>query len=258
MKMPAVFVGHGSPMNTLETNRYTEAWRRVAAAMPRPRAILALSAHWFIGGTKITAMERPRTIHDFGGFPRALFEFDYPAPGDPVLAERVRELCAPLGATLDASWGLDHGTWSVLAHMFPGANVPVVQLSLDREQPASFHYDLGARLAPLRDDGVLVLGSGNVVHNLDTLYWEGNAAPFDWAARFNDAVRSAVARHDHAALVDYDRFGLDANLAVPTPDHYLPLLYVLALRGDGETAEVVIDGIELGSVGMLSLVIGGQ
>jgi 4,5-DOPA dioxygenase extradiol len=256
--MPAVFAGHGSPMNTLENNRYTDAWRAIGASLPRPRAILAVSAHWFVRGTKLTAMPLPRTIHDFGGFPEALFAFEYPAPGDPALAERVRELCAPLGATLDASWGLDHGTWSVLAHMFPEADVPVVQLSLDRQQPASFHYDLGARLAPLRDENVLVLGSGNVVHNLDSLYWERDAAPFDWAVRFNDAVRAAIAKRDHAMLVDYDRLGLDANLAVPTPDHFLPLLYVLALQDETEPTEVLIDGIELGSVGMLSVVVGGQ
>jgi 4,5-DOPA dioxygenase extradiol len=255
-RMPAVFVGHGSPMNTLEQNRYTEAWREIGKSVPRPIAILAVSAHWYISGTAVTAMENPRTIHDFGGFPRELFEFQYPAPGRPALAQRVCKLLAPLAVRQDDSWGLDHGTWSVLAHAFPKADVPVVQLSIDATQPASFHYDLGQRLAPLRDEGVLIVGSGNVVHNLRMIQWDSAAPGYDWAVRFNEQVRDHLERHEHQPLVAYEKMGGDARLSVPTPDHYLPLLYVISLQGEGESIASAVDGIQNASISMLTVVVG--
>src|SRR5262245_10943183 len=225
-RMPVIFFGHGTPMNTLARNRHTEAWRKLGESVPRPRAILCVSAHWYTHGTGVAAMERPETIHDFYGFPQALFDVQYPAPGDPALAARVRELLAPIDVELDRSWGLDHGTWSVLVHAFPGARIPVVQLSIDGTQPPRFHYELGRCLAPLREDGVLVLGSGNVVHNLRVLRRAGDAPPYDWAVRFNSRVRDALAARAHDALVDYAAGGEDAALSVPTPEHYLPLLYI--------------------------------
>ena len=255
-RMPVIFFGHGTPMNTLARNRYTEAWRRLGQAMPRPRAILCVSAHWYTHGTGVTAMERPETIHDFYGFPQALFDVQYPAPGDPALAARVRDLLQPVDVDLDQTWGLDHGTWSVLVHAFPDAGVPVVQLSIDGMQPPRFHYELGRRLAPLRDEGVLVIGSGNVVHNLRVLDRRDDAPGFDWAVRFNDRVRNALAARDHDALIDYAAGGEDAALAVPTPEHYLPLLYIAALQGEDEPISFPVDGIDKGSLGMLTAVAG--
>src|SRR6266581_2124113 len=254
-RLPAIFFGHGSPMNTLEQNRYTDAWRQLGAQVGRPKAILAISAHWYTRGTAVTAMDRPKTIHDFYGFPQALFDVQYPAPGDAQLAARVRELLAPVDVALDQSWGLDHGTWSVLKHAFPGADIPVVQLSIDGTQQPQFHYETGKRLAPLRDEGVLVAGSGNVVHNLRLMKRAGGA-PFDWAVRFNEKIRVALASRDHRALVDFEKFGEDARLSVPTPEHYLPLLYVAALQGDDEPMTFVVDGYDLGSVSMLTAVAG--
>lgn len=255
-RMPVIFFGHGSPMNTLERNQYTEAWRKLGAALPRPKAILAISAHWFTRGTAVTATARPRTIHDFGGFPQALFDVQYPAPGDPELAARVRDLLLPTPAHLDQSWGLDHGTWSVLAHVFPDAGIPVVQLSMDGTKPARFHYELGQQLAPLRGEGILIVGSGNVVHNL-MLMQRGESVPaFDWARRFNEMVRDALASGNHRALIEFERMGEDARLSVPTPEHYLPLLYIAALQAAGESMAVVVDGYEAGSLGMLTAAAG--
>ena len=255
-RMPVIFFGHGSPMNTLERNQYTEAWRKLGANAPRPKAILAISAHWFTRGTAVTAMARPKTIHDFGGFPQALFEVQYPARGDPALAARVRDLLAPTAVQLDESWGLDHGTWSVLAHAYPDAGIPVVQLSMDGTKPARFHYELGRQLAPLREEGILIVGSGNVVHNL-MLMRRGEGVPaFDWARRFNEMVRAALASGKHQALIDYERAGEDARLSVPTPEHYLPLLYIAALQAEGETMDFVVDGYEAGSLGMLTAAAG--
>jgi len=254
--MPAVFFGHGSPMNALEHNQYTETWRRLSESAPKPKAILSVSAHWYTRGTAVTAMEKPRTIHDFGGFPQELFEVQYTAPGDPRLAARVRDLLAPVEVTLDNSWGLDHGTWSVLVHAFPHADVPVVQLSIDGTKPPRFHYELAQKLAPLRDEGVLIVGSGNVVHNLGRIQWGKDAKPYDWAVRFNDKVRGYLAARDHGPLIDYAILGEDARLSVPTPEHYLPLLYVIALQSDREGISLPIDGIEYGSIGMLTAVVG--
>lgn len=254
--MPAVFIGHGNPMNALARNRYTDAWRRIGESVPKPGAILAISAHWTTRGTFITAMDAPRTIHDFGGFPQTLFEVKYPAPGNPQLATRVRELLAPTEVYLDRSWGLDHGTWSVLAHAFPKADIPVIQLSLDITQPADFHYDLAARLAPLRDEGVLIVGSGNVVHNLGRMQWTDDAPPYDWAVRFNETVRDRLIAHQHKALTDIKALGDDARLSIPTPEHYLPLLYCIAQRGPDDTLSFPVDGIEYSAIGMLTVVIG--
>jgi 4,5-DOPA dioxygenase extradiol len=257
-RLPVLFFGHGNPMNALERNPYTNAWRLLGASIPRPKAILAVSAHWYTRGTSVTAMEKPRTIHDFGGFPQALFEVQYPAPGDPVLAARVRDRLAPVGVSLDESWGLDHGTWSVLVHAYPDADVPVVQLSIDGTKPPQFHYELAKRLAPLRDEGVLIFGSGNVVHNLGLIQWAEGSKPYDWAIRFNDTVRGHLAARHHEPLIEYDRLGEEARLSVPTPDHYLPLLYIIALQRLDETISFPVDGIEHGSIGMLSAMVGRQ
>ncbi|MGB8857411.1 MAG: 4,5-DOPA dioxygenase extradiol [Burkholderiales bacterium] len=251
--MPALFIGHGSPMNALESNRYTDAWGQIGAAMPKPKAILAISAHWFVPGTAVTAMAQPKTIHDFGGFPPELFAFRYPAPGNLALAEQVRDLLAPLEITLDETWGLDHGTWSVLAHVYPQADIPVVQLSIDRTQPNQFHYDLGRRLAPLRDDGVLILGSGNVVHNLPLINRQNANSPYDWAARFEERAKEFLAHHEHQPLIEYRQLGDAAALSIPTPEHFLPLLYVMGAQRDGDQVDFPVEGIELGSISMLSV-----
>jgi len=254
--MPAVFLGHGSPMNALGANRYTAAWREFGASIPRPAAVLAVSAHWTTRGIGVTAMDHPPTIHDFGGFPKELFAVQYPAPGSPQLAARVRELLAPLEVGLDrSSWGLDHGTWSVLLHVFPQHDVPVVQLSLDMTQPAEFHYELGARLSPLRDEGVLIVGSGNVVHNLRTARWGANAAAYDWAAGFNATFRQQLEKRDHAPLIAYDQLGEPARLSINSAEHYLPALYIAGLQSDQDALSFLTDGIELASISMLSFAI---
>jgi 4,5-DOPA dioxygenase extradiol len=255
--MPAIFFGHGNPMNALMRNGYTERWAATGAEIPRPKAVLCVSAHWYLPGTFVHASASPRTIHDFGGFPRELCEVQYPADGSPQLANRVSELLAPLHVELDERWGLDHGAWSVLCHVFPQADVPVVQLSMDETQPAEFHYELAKRLAPLRDEGVLVLGSGNLVHNLHAYAWGRRAAePLDWAVRFEQRARELIIAGDHTPLVAYETLGRDALLSAPTPDHYLPLLYVLALRREGDEVTFPVEGFDGGSVSMLSVRIG--
>ena len=255
--MPTIFFGHGNPMNAIEQNAYTEAWAEIGRGIPKPKAIVAISAHWYLPATLVTAMETPRTIHDFGGFPRPLYEVTYPAPGDPALARRLQSLLAPLEAGLDDRWGLDHGTWSVLIHAYPGAGVPVVQLSIDETRPAAFHYEMGKRLAPLRDEGILIAGSGNLVHNLHTYAWGRHPVePFDWALRFEAKARALIAAGEHQPLVDYESLGRDAMLSAPTPDHYLPLLYVLGARQTGESATFPVEGIDGGSVSMLTVKIG--
>lgn len=254
-RMPAIFFGHGSPMNALEDNVYTQAWRRLGATIPEPKAIVAISAHWTTRGTAVTAMAAPPTIHDFGGFPQALFDVRYPAPGDPALAARVRHLLAPVDVRLDHEWGLDHGTWSVLVKMYPDANVPVIQLSIDLAQPPAFHLELGRRLSALRDEGILIIASGDVVHNLRTVRW-GSSTPYDWATRFNDDVRECLLRGDGKRLADYAQWGADAQLSVPTPEHFLPLLYIAGAQRDDEKISIAVDGIELASVSMLTFVTG--
>jgi 4,5-DOPA dioxygenase extradiol len=256
-RMPAIFLGHGNPMNALARNRYTEAWREIAEALPTPRAVLCVSAHWYVSGTAVTAMDTPRTIHDFGGFPRELFEFEYPAPGDRELAEEVAQLLRPTAVALDHKWGLDHGTWSVLCHLFPNADVPVVQLSIDETLLPGAHYEIGRGLAPLRDRGVLILGSGNLVHNLHTYAW-GNQAqkPYDWALRFETQAREWMAAGNHEPLIDYESVGRDAVLSAPTPEHFLPLLYVLGAQRRGDAVTFPVDGMDGGSVSMLSVRVG--
>jgi 4,5-DOPA dioxygenase extradiol len=255
--MPALFVGHGSPLNALADNRYTQAWRRMGRSLPRPKAVLVVSAHWYVRGIAVTAMEVPATIHDFYGFPQALYDVAYPAPGSPALAHRVCDLLQPLGVELDQSWGLDHGTWSVLAHVFPDADVPVVQLSIDATQPHAFHYELGKQLAPLRDEGILLVGSGNVVHNLRAMRPD-DIHPYDWAVRFDRAVQDHLRRRDHGPLIDYERLDSDARLAVPTPEHYLPLLYVIGAQLEHEPVAFPVAGIDLGSISMLTLAVGAD
>ncbi len=252
--MPALFVGHGSPTNAIEENRFTRAWRAIADAIPRPRAILCISAHWQSDGPRVTAIDRPRTIHDFYGFPPELFRVQYPARGAPDLAARVAALGAAHGIAPDEAWGLDHGAWAVLVRMYPDADVPVVQLALDTRLSPAGHVALARTLRPLRDEGVLVLGSGNIVHNLRLLRWED--AAFGWATEFDAEVAQRIVRQDDAALIDYRALGPSAALAVPTDEHYLPLLYALALRDPGETATFFAEGITLGSISMRSLRIG--
>ena len=250
--LPAIFFGHGNPLNALQADVFTNGWRELGQRTPKPRAILAISAHWFVTGTRVTANKTPRTIHDFGGFPRELYEVQYPAPGDPELARRVQNLLAPLPVLLDESWGLDHGTWSVLKHAYPEADVPIVQLSIDEGQPAAFHLELGQRLAPLRAEGVLIVGSGNLVHNLHTYAWGRHVPePYDWAVRFETAARRHLLSGDYQSLVEYETLGKDALLAIPTPDHYLPLLYVIGTRQRGDVVSFPIEGVDGGSISML-------
>jgi 4,5-DOPA dioxygenase extradiol len=253
MRMPAVFFGHGNPMNALEENAYTRTWREIGRTIPKPKAIVCVSAHWYLPATLVTTMQQPRTIHDFGGFPRELYQVEYPAPGDPQLASRLMKL---VSAGEDHQWGLDHGTWSVLCHVFPDADVPVVQLSIDETQPPRFHYDLGTRLAPLRDEGILIAGSGNLVHNLHAYAWGRHPAePFDWAVRFETQARDMLVSGNDEPLIDYESLGRDAVLSAPTPDHYLPLLYVMGARHPDDRVTFPVEGIDGGSVSMLTVLL---
>jgi 4,5-DOPA dioxygenase extradiol len=255
--MPAIFFGHGNPLNALLRNAYTEGWTAIGKSITPPKAVLCISAHWYLPGTAVTAMPRPSTIHDFGGFPRELYEVQYPAPGSPELAQRVRELLAPVPVELDERWGLDHGTWSVLRHIFPPADIPVVQLSIDETQPAEIHYKIGKRLSPLRDEGVLIVGSGNLIHNLHAYAWgRHDVEPFDWALRFEKQAREFLSEGNDAPLVHYESLGPDAILAAPTPDHYLPLLYIIALRREGESVTFPVAGFDGGSISMLTVRLG--
>lgn len=256
-RMPAIFFGHGNPMNAVQQNDWTKAWATIGRSIPRPRAVLCVSAHWYLPATLVTGMDAPRTIHDFGGFPRELYEVQYRAPGSPELAARLQELLDGVLLEPDHSWGLDHGTWSVLSHVYPEADVPVVQLSLDETQPAAFHFALGTRLAPLRDEEVLIVGSGNLVHNLHTYAWgKHTPEPYDWAVRFEESARHLMLAGEFEPLIDYESLGRDALLAIPTPDHYLPLLYVLGAKREDDPISFPVQGIDGGSVSMLAVQVG--
>lgn len=256
-RMPAVFFGHGNPMNAVQDNAWTKRWAALGAALPRPEAIVCISAHWYMPQTAVTAPPSPRTIHDFGGFPPELYEVQYPAPGAPRLAARVAQLLAPVPVQSDSGWGLDHGTWSVLVHVYPHADVPVVQLSIDETKPARWHYETASKLAALRDEGILVMGSGNLVHNLHAYSWGRHPVePYDWAVRFEAMARAAMSAGDFAPLVGYEALGRDAMLSAPTPDHYLPLLYVLAQQRPGEPISYPVEGFDGGSISMLAVQVG--
>jgi 4,5-DOPA dioxygenase extradiol len=255
--MPALFLGHGNPMNAVRENAWTRGWSAIGAALPRPKAILSVSAHWYVPATAVTAIAQPRTIHDFGGFPPELYRVQYAAPGSPELAARAAQMLGPAPVGLDRSWGLDHGTWSVLMHLFPRADIPVVQLSIDKTKPASWHFETARKLAPLRDEGVLVMGSGNLVHNLHTYSWGDSARePYDWALRFEAVARNALTAADFEPLVSYESLGHDAMLSAPTPDHYLPLLYVLAQHRPGDAVSFPVEGFDGGSISMLAVRLG--
>jgi len=256
-RMPAIFFGHGNPMNALADNEWTRSWRKIGQNVPKPKAILCISAHWFVPTLAVTAMERPRTIHDFGGFPRELFEVQYAAAGSPESAQRVVQLLDGVAELDDRHWGLDHGTWSVLCHVFPDADVPVIQLSIDETKPTAWHYELAMKLTPLRDEGVLVIGSGNLVHNLHAYAWgRHDVEAFEWARNFDLTAREFISNHDHQPLINYETLGKDALLSIPTPEHYLPLIYVLGVSRDNEAVSFPVSGFDGGSISMTSVLVG--
>jgi 4,5-DOPA dioxygenase extradiol len=255
--LPSIFFGHGNPMNAVLHNRFTEAWRGIGEQLPRPRAVLSISAHWFVPATGVTISTAPRTIHDFGGFPPELYRVQYPAPGDPDLARRVQEMLAPLPVELDNSWGLDHGTWAVLCRVYPQADIPVVQLSIDERQPAAFHFEIGRKLAPLRDEGILIVGSGNLVHNLHAYAWGRHMPdPYDWAIHFETRAKQMMLAGEFKPLIEYEKLGREALLSVPTPDHFLPLLYVIATKRPEEAITFPVEGVDGGSISMLAVRVG--
>ncbi|HUL45012.1 MAG TPA: 4,5-DOPA dioxygenase extradiol [Bacteroidota bacterium] len=251
--MPMLFIGHGSPMNAIEENQFSRGWTEIGKTLPHPQAVLCISAHWETSGTFVTAMEQPRTIHDFYGFPEELFEVHYPAPGSPALAHQTEEIVRKALIQLDEMWGLDHGCWSVLKHLYPSADVPVLQLSLDHTKPADWHFDLASDLAALRRRGVLIVGSGNMVHNLRLIDWQHPDKPYDWAEEMNTKIKTRILEGNTDLLVRYERLGESAHLAIPTPEHYLPLLYILASREPNERITIFNDKAILGSISMTSL-----
>lgn len=257
--MPVLFIGHGSPMNGIEDNEFSRRWKKMAQEIPVPKAVLVVSAHWFTRGTQITAMDFPKTIHDFGGFPDELFAVQYPAPGHPLLAKETAGIIQSAGVELDHDWGLDHGTWTVVRHMYPDASIPVLQLSIDYSKGPQYHYDLGKELYTLRKKGVLIIGSGNMVHNLRMIAWDKmniDNYGYDWALQMNDTFKNLIGDANHKPLVNYEGFGKEGKLAIPTPEHYLPLLYILALQGDKDKAEFFNDKAVAGSLTMTSVKIG--
>jgi 4,5-DOPA dioxygenase extradiol len=255
--MPVLFIGHGSPMNGIEDNEFSSKWADMAKDIPVPKAVLVVSAHWFTKGTHITAMDFPKTIHDFGGFPQALFDVEYPAPGDPGLAKETAGLIHSTVIGLDHDWGLDHGAWTVVRHMYPAANIPVLQLSIDYTKDARYHYELAKELYALRKKGVLILGSGNMVHNLRMMSWEMiNGGGFDWALEANDTFKNLILSREHQPLLDYQNLGAAARLAIPTPEHYLPLMYTLGLQNDREAVSLFNDQAVGGSLTMTSVRVG--
>jgi len=259
-KLPVVFLGHGSPMNAIEENEFVQGFRTISAKIPKPQAVLCISAHWYIRGTYVTAMEKPRTIHDFGGFPKELYAVQYPSPGSPELARITKEIIEPkIKVGLDDSWGLDHGAWSVIKHLYPKADIPVIQLSIDYTQPPEFHFQLGKMLSSLREKGVLIVGSGNIIHNLrlvDFANINTSGFGFDWAHEAHELTNTRLLNGNFKELIDYKNLGKSLQLAVPTPDHYLPLLYILGLKQEKEKLELYNDKLLAGSLSMTSVVIG--
>lgn len=255
--MPALFIGHGSPMNGIEVNEFSTGWANIAKSIPRPSAVVVVSAHWFTHGTKITAMDFPPTIHDFGGFPQALFEVRYSAPGNPELAKETANLINSTKVRLAHDWGLDHGAWTVVRHMYPNADIPVLQLSIDYTKGAQYHYDLAKEISALRRKGVLILGSGNMVHNLRMVSWEMiNGGGYDWANAANEKFKSAILNKNHQLLIDFEQMGSEVRLAIPTPEHYLPLIYILGLQSDNDEALLFNDKAVGGSLTMTSVKLG--
>lgn len=255
-RMPVLFLGHGNPMNAIDNNMFTQGFNNVSKQFVKPKAILCISAHWETKGTFVTAMEHPKTIHDFGGFPKALFDVQYPAPGSPELAIETKSLVKSTHIELNHDWGLDHGSWSVIKHLYPDADVPVIQMSIDYSKPASYHYALGKELAALRNKGVLIVGSGNSVHNLRLASWENMQTPgyaFDWAVTANEKMKKMILEGDHHSLINFDKQGKEFQLAIPTPEHYIPLLYALALQDKDEKTTIFNDALVAGSLNMMSV-----
>jgi len=255
-QLPVLFIGHGSPMNAIEDNEFSKGWKDIGKTLPKPNAILCISAHWETRGTFVTAMEKPKTIHDFGGFPKELFEVQYPAQGSPELAKEVKSIITKTEVGLDEKWGLDHGCWSVVKHLYPDADIPVIQMSLDYYQTAQYHYDLAKELSSLRKIGVLIIGSGNMVHNLGMVAWDklnDSEYGYDWAIEANDKMKKYIMNGDHQSLIDYQSHGKSFNQAIPTPEHYLPLLYALALKQENEKVSLFNDKAVAGSLTMTSL-----
>lgn len=258
-KLPALFIGHGSPLNGIDDNEFSRTWTKFGKEIPKPKAVLVISAHWLTNGTHITAMDNPKTIHDFGGFPQALFDVEYPAKGSPELAKATSELITSTHVGLDHDWGLDHGTWTVVRHMYPNADIPVLQLSIDYNKPAQYHYDLANQLASLRKKGMLIIGSGNMVHNLRMVAWDKLKEPeygFDWAIEMNTIFKEKIGNNDFKSLIDYEKLGTAAKLAIPTPDHYYPLLYSIALQDSKDEVSFFNDKLVGGSLTMTSVKIG--
>jgi len=258
-KMPVLFIGHGSPMNGIEDNEFSRRWAQMGKEIPTPAAVLVVSAHWLTRGTHITAMEQPKTIHDFGGFPKALSDVQYPAPGSPELAKATQQLITSTNIGLDHDWGLDHGAWTIIRHMYPDANIPVLQLSIDYHQPPQYHYELAKELAALRKKGVLIIGSGNMVHNLRMVAWDKMDQPeygYDWSIEMNMLFKKHISDGNHPALIDYEKLSKSAKLAIPTPDHYYPLLYALALQEKNDQPLFFNDKVVMGSLTMTSVKIG--
>lgn len=254
--MPVLFFGHGSPMNAIEDNEFSKCWIETASLIPKPSAILCVSAHWETRGTYVTAMDIPQTIHDFGGFPQALFDVEYKAKGSPELAKLTKEIITTTDVVLDEKWGLDHGSWSILKNLYPKADIPVVQLSLDYRQPPQYHYEIAKQLSTLRKKGVLIIGSGNIVHNLGILDWKNPNGGFDWAIEANEKIKTFILDGNYQQLINYSSLGRAVQLSVPTPEHYLPLLYTMALKDDKENISLFNDKLVMGSISMLSVKIG--
>jgi len=255
-KQPVLFIGHGSPMNAIEDNMFSETWAQFGKDLEKPKAVLVISAHWLTNGTHITAMEKPRTIHDFGGFPKALFEVEYPANGSPALAKTTQKIITTTNVGLDHEWGLDHGTWSVVKHMYPNADIPVLQLSIDYNKPAQYHFELAKQLKALRNKGVLIIGSGNMVHNLRMVAWDKLNEPeygFDWAFEMNTIFKDKIEKNDSQALINYQKLNQASLLAIPSPDHYYPLLYAMALQDENDSVSFFNDKIVGGSLTMTSV-----